>query len=217
MENDKNMITHKLVFSPIEVNTYILADDSGVCAIIDCGCFYMEEFKKLEAFIKEKELNPVLLLNTHCHLDHVFGNKFLLERYGLRTFSNELEEENRRDAQQHALMFGLTMEEPPEPEGYIVDNQRVSFGQNELLALHVPGHTAGSLAFYSEKDNSVFTGDALFAGSIGRTDLSGGDYETLIRSIRNKLLSLPPSTVVYPGHGNETTIGRELKTNPYLT
>jgi glyoxylase-like metal-dependent hydrolase (beta-lactamase superfamily II) len=210
------MKIYKFVFSPIEVNTYILVDDSGDCAIIDCGCYEKQESEELENFIKEKGINPVLLLNTHCHLDHIFGNSFVLEKYGLRTFSSELDELNRKNASQHAMLFGLTMDTPPEPAGFISDNQIVAFGTTELKALHVPGHTSGSLAFYSEKNNCVFTGDALFSGSIGRTDLQGGNYETLIRSIKNKLFVLPPSTVVYPGHGNETTIEREMKTNPFF-
>ena len=207
----------KFVFSPIEENTYILVDESGDCAIVDCGCYDKQEFRKLEDFIKENSLNPVLLLNTHCHLDHIFGNRFVLEKYGLKTFSCELDEMNRKDAVRHAMLFGLTMEDPPEPAGFISDNQIVSFGSTELVALHVPGHTSGSLAFYSEKNGCVFTGDALFAGSIGRTDLQGGDYNTLIESIKCKLFVLPPSTVVYSGHGNETTIGKELKSNPFFS
>ena len=210
------MKIYKFVFSPIDVNTYILVDDSGDCAIIDCGCYEKQESEELENFIKEKGINPVLLLNTHCHLDHIFGNSFVLEKYGLRTFSSELDELNRKNASQHATLFGLTMDAPPEPAGFISDNQVVTFGTTELKALHVPGHTSGSLAFYSEKNNCVFTGDALFSGSIGRTDLQGGNYETLIRSIKNKLFVLPPSTVVYPGHGNETTIEREMKSNPFF-
>jgi hydroxyacylglutathione hydrolase len=210
------MKIYKLVFSPIEVNTYILADDSGDCAIIDCGCYDVEEFKVLENFIRDHHLKPVLLLNTHSHLDHVFGNKFILEKYGLRTYSNELDEMNRKNAKKHALLFGLMIDEPPEPEGFIEDGQSVTFGTTTLLALLVPGHTTGSLAFYSENNGCVFTGDALFSGSIGRSDLTGGNFETLINSIKNKLFVLPPSTVVYPGHGKETTIEREMKTNPYF-
>ena len=210
------MKIYKFVFSPIDVNTYILVDDSGDCAIIDCGCYEKQESEELENFIKGKGINPVLLLNTHCHLDHIFGNSFVLEKYGLRTFSSELDELNRNNASQHAMLFGLTMDTPPEPAGFISDNQVVTFGTTELKALHVPGHTSGSLAFYSEKNNCVFTGDALFSGSIGRTDLQGGNYETLIRSIKNKLFVLPPSTVVYPGHGDETTIEREMKSNPFF-
>ncbi len=206
----------KLVFSPIEVNTYILADDSDNCAIIDCGCYDKEESERLLDFIKSKSINPVLLLNTHCHLDHIFGNRLVLERFGLRPYSNELDEMNRKNAVQHAVLFGLTMDDPPEPAGFVSDNQIVTFGTETLVAFHVPGHTAGSLAFYSEKNNCVFTGDALFAGSIGRTDLPGGNYDTLIGSIKNKLFVLPPSTVVYPGHGDETTIEKEMKSNPYF-
>jgi hydroxyacylglutathione hydrolase len=210
------MKIYKLVFSPIEVNTYILEDESGNCAIIDCGCYNRKESDRLADLIKNKNITPVLLLNTHCHLDHIFGNKFILERYNLRTFSNENDEMNRNDAVQHALLFGLTMDIPPEPAGFLTDNQIITFGTTELVTLHIPGHSPGSLGFYSEKNNCVFTGDALFAGSIGRTDLAGGDYDTLIKSIKNKLFVLPPSTVVYPGHGKETTIEREINSNPFF-
>jgi glyoxylase-like metal-dependent hydrolase (beta-lactamase superfamily II) len=207
----------KFIFSPIEVNTYILADDTGDCAIVDCGCYDEYEFDRLDAFIEDKNLNPVLLLNTHCHLDHIFGNKFILKKYNLKTYCSQYEEPNRRNSVQHAMLFGLYMDNPPEPEGYITDNQVITIGSIELVALHVPGHSPGGLAFYNEKDGYVITGDALFAGSIGRSDLPGGDYNVLIESIHNRLLVLPPSTVVYPGHGDETTIEREMKSNPYLS
>lgn len=207
----------KLIFSPIEVNTYILVDQSGDCAIIDCGCYDEAEFLQLVKLIESKNLKPVLLLNTHCHLDHVFGNGFILEKYNLKTFFSEYDEINRKNSAQHAQLFGLNMDNPPEPAGFITDNQLITFGTTELVALHVPGHTSGSLAFYSEKNSCVFTGDALFEGSIGRTDLPGGDFDTLIKSIKSKLFVLPPSTVVYPGHGNDTTIEREMKSNPYFT
>lgn len=211
------MKIYKLVFNPIEVNTYILADDSGKAAIIDCGCYDSREFESFVKFIDEKHLDPVLVLNTHSHLDHIFGNKFVFEKYGLKACSNELDEYNRMDAVQHATLFGLTMEEPPVPSNFIGDNQIVTFGSEKLLALLVPGHTYGSLAFYSEKEGCVFTGDALFAGSIGRSDLKGGNHETLLKSIRTKLFVLPPSTVVYSGHGNDTTIGTEMKTNQFFS
>lgn len=211
------MEIYKFVFSPIDENTYVLADQSGDCAIIDCGCYDRKEFKVLQDFLNSKNLKPVLLLNTHCHLDHIFGNKFMLEAYNLRTHSDEREEGNRKNAAQHALLFGLTMEESPEPAGFISHNSMVKFGNTELKAFEVPGHTAGSLAFYSEKNGCVFTGDALFAGSIGRTDLPGGNFETLISKIKNNLFVLPPETVVYSGHGPETTIEREMRTNPYFT
>jgi glyoxylase-like metal-dependent hydrolase (beta-lactamase superfamily II) len=207
----------KLVFSPIEVNTYIVADQSNDCAIIDCGCYDRSEFEELVRFIESKKLNPVLLLNTHCHLDHIFGNGFVLEKYNLKTLAAKEEESNRKKSRQHAAFFGLSMNEAPEPGGFIVDGQKIVFGSIELIALHVPGHTAGSMAFYNEKNGCVFTGDALFAGSIGRTDLEGGNYETLIKSIMSRLLVLPPETIVYPGHGGPTTINREKMTNPYFS
>lgn len=210
------MNIYKLVFSPIEVNTYILADESGDCAIIDCGCYDRQESDRLVDLIKSKKIKPVLLLNTHCHLDHIFGNRFVLGRYNLKPFSHKYDEMNRKDAVQHAMLFGMSMDDPPEPAGFLTDNQKITFGSTELLALHVPGHTSGSLAFYSKENDCVFTGDALFAGSIGRTDLPGGDYNTLIKSITNKLFVLPPETVVYPGHGNETTIEKEMKSNPFF-
>ena len=211
------MEIYKLIFSPIEVNTYILTDMSGNCAIIDCGCYDRKESERLEKFIIRKKIKPVLLLNTHCHLDHIFGNKFMLDRFNLRTLSGETDEFNRKNAVQHAVLFGLSMDNPPEPEGFITDNQIITFGTAELLAIHVPGHSAGSFAFYNEKKGYVITGDALFSGSIGRTDLPGGNYDTLIKSIKSKLFVLPPSTVVYPGHGSETTIEKEMKSNPYFS
>lgn len=207
----------RLVFNPIEVNTYILADDSGDCAIIDCGCYDKQECESLEKYITDKKLKPVLLLNTHCHLDHIFGNGFVYKKYGLKAFTGEFDEGNRKNAVQHALLFGLSMEMPPEPAAFLEDGQIVSFGKEKLITLHVPGHSSGSLSFYSEKNNCVFTGDALFAGSIGRTDLDGGNYDTLIASITTKLFVLPGATIVYPGHGNETSIEKEMKTNPYFS
>ena len=211
------MEIYTMVFSPIRVNTYIVADDSGDCAIIDCGCYDYMEFKELETFLKDKILNPVLLLNTHCHLDHIFGNGFILERYGLRTFSSEYDEINRKSSVQHARLFGLSMNEPPDPAGFIVDNQIITFGSLEFEVLHVPGHSPGGLAFYNRKNSILFTGDTLFEGSIGRTDLLGGSYEALIQSITNKLFILPPETTAYPGHGNKTTIEREMNYNPFFT
>jgi glyoxylase-like metal-dependent hydrolase (beta-lactamase superfamily II) len=206
----------RFIFSPIEENTYVLIDDSGDCAIIDCGCYEKSEFEELENFITENKLNPVLLLNTHCHLDHIFGNRFMQNKYGLRTLCHEKEEYNRTNAAEHALLFGLSMEDSPSPERLLNDNDFVEFGNTKLKALHVPGHSPGSLAFYCEKDNVVFTGDALFPGSIGRTDLPGGDFETLTSSIKTKLFTLPEETVVYAGHGGETTIGKEIRTNPWF-
>ncbi len=211
------MKIQRLVFSPIEVNTYILADDEGSCAIIDCGCYNDSEFGELKIFLKENKLKPVKLLNTHLHLDHIFGNRYVLKEYGLKTHAAREEEMNLLSAMQHAQMFGLKMPVPPGVGNFISGGQEITVGKIILQCLFVPGHTAGSIAFYCEEKNFVFTGDALFAGSIGRTDLPGGDHSTLLDSIKNNLLSLPDDTVVYPGHGPVTKIGIERQTNPFLT
>jgi glyoxylase-like metal-dependent hydrolase (beta-lactamase superfamily II) len=139
-----------------------------------------------------------------------------LEKYNIGTYCHGNEEANRRDSIILADILGLKMEIPPEPEGLLKDEEIVTFGKTELKVLFVPGHSSGSLAFYCEKEGVVFTGDALFAGSIGRTDLSGGNYDMLIHSIKTKLFILPPATIVYPGHGESTTIEKEIKTNPYF-
>ncbi len=210
------MEIYKLVFNPIDVNTYVLADATGDCAIIDCGCYDKDEFTELTDLIAQRKLKPVLLLNTHCHLDHIFGDIFMMEKYGIGAFCHKDDTFNRKSSAHHAQMFGLSMEMPPEPAGYLTDGQKISFGQTELSVIHVPGHSPGGVAFYSGNENVVFTGDALFAGSIGRTDLPGGNYETIINSIKNKLFTLPSGTMVYPGHGEETDIGTEKESNPYF-
>jgi glyoxylase-like metal-dependent hydrolase (beta-lactamase superfamily II) len=210
------MNIHKLVFSPIKVNTYIIAGDSGDCAIIDCACFGKNECAALESFIGANKLNPVALLNTHCHFDHIFGNKYMFEKYNLKTQYHEQEEYNHAGFIERVMRSGWQLDAQPEPLRYITDNEIIEFGSVSLKALHVPGHTLGSLCFYSEKDGCVFTGDALFAGSIGRTDLAGGDFDMLINSIQNKLFTLPAATVVYPGHGPSSEIGIEIATNPWF-
>lgn len=203
-------------FSPIQVNTYILSGKGKESIIIDCGCYDKDEEQKLAAFIKKSELVPSLLLNTHCHLDHVFGNGFVLRSYGLKSRIHPDDYYNLKEAPEHALIFGLTMDVPPEPGEFLSDGEKSSLNDMEFEVLSVPGHTPGSVAFYFPADGVVFTGDALFAGSIGRTDLPGGDYQTLIDSITTRLFTLPDATVVYPGHGQETTIGKEKKTNPFF-
>lgn len=210
------MKIYKEVFSPIQVNTYIVEGDAGGCIIIDCGCYGQAEEKRLEAFITARSLSPQLLLNTHCHLDHIFGNSFMLERYGLRSWFHAGDSSNHASATKHAQMFGLAMEEPPAPAGFLSDGEVVTAAGISFEVIAVPGHSSGGIAFYSEKDGVIFTGDALFAGSIGRSDLPGGDHEQLMTNIRNRLFTLPPDTIVYAGHGPETTISEEMKSNPFF-
>lgn len=211
------MKIHRFVFSPISVNTYVVAAENGECAVIDCGCYDEEEFSQLTGFIEEMSLKPVLLINTHCHLDHLFGNGMMLRKYGLKTKACINEEENRRNAPMHAMLYGMEMEAPPEIGEYIGDGESVTFADIEFEAIYVPGHTAGSIAWYCRNEKSVFTGDALFAGGIGRSDLPGGNHDQLLRNIKERLLTLPPETVIYPGHGEYSTIGAEKSGNPWLS
>jgi glyoxylase-like metal-dependent hydrolase (beta-lactamase superfamily II) len=207
----------RAVFSPIEVNTYIITGNDEECIIIDCGCYGADEERRLEEMLETGRLKPVMLIDTHCHLDHVFGNKFMLSRYGLRPWFHEGDRQNYLNAPKHALMFGLTMEAPPEQEGYLTEGETITAAGVSLKVISVPGHSPGGIALYSESDGMVFTGDALFAGSIGRSDLPGGDHEMLMERIRENLFTLPPDTVVYPGHGPATTIGEEMKSNPFFS
>jgi len=205
------------IFSPIEVNTFIITGDDTSCVVIDCGCYGKKEEKRLADLLTDLRLTPVLLLNTHCHLDHIFGNAFMLDRYGLKAWFHEGENYNLISSPKHAIMFGLTMEAPPEPAGYLVDRQIITASGLNLEVIAVPGHSSGGIAFYSSEDGIIFTGDALFAGSIGRSDLPGGNHEQLMNNIRTRLFTLPPATVVYPGHGPETTIGEEMRSNPFFS
>lgn len=211
------MKIRKFEFNPIQVNTYVVYDETGEAVIIDCGCLEKKEEKELSDFIFSNNLTVKHLLNTHLHLDHAFGNAFASKTYGLRPEGNKLEEEGMPGLKEQARKFGFNLVEEAVTLGtYLEEGDIISFGNNTLHCLFVPGHSPGSLCFYSKEGDCVFVGDVLFYGSIGRTDLWGGDFNTLISGIRSKLLILPDSTVVYPGHGLPTTIGKERKSNPYL-
>lgn len=210
------MKIYKEIFSPIQVNTYIITGDGKECIIIDCGCYNTKEEKKFESLLSSLGLRPVLLLNTHCHLDHVFGNGFILKHYGLQARCHPGEKYNLDTAPNHAIMFGLSMETPPEAGPALADGEMIKAAGMTLEVIAIPGHSPGGVAFWCREDAVVFTGDALFAGSIGRSDLPGGNHGALIKSIGERLFTLPNETVVYPGHGPATTIGSELNTNPFF-
>ncbi len=211
------MKVHRLVFSPFEVNTYIVTDKSKECIIIDPACNNKQEQGYLVQFIKENGLKPVKLLNTHCHLDHVFGNKFVSDTFNLETEAHKEEDFNMKNAVNAGRMYGIQMEEPYPIKTYLKEGDKIKFGFSELNTLHVPGHSAGSMVFYNEADKFAIVGDVLFNGSIGRTDLPGGDYDTLISGIKSKLFKLDNDTTVYSGHGPETGIGKEKTSNPFLS
>ncbi|MFZ5940056.1 MAG: MBL fold metallo-hydrolase [Bacteroidota bacterium] len=205
-----------LVFNPFQVNTYIIYDENGKCVIIDPAFSSASEEETFETFLSRNRLSPVAQLNTHCHVDHLPGVTYLREQHHLPFHAHPGELDNIRNAPLMGQLFGFTNATPDRIDRPLHDGELISFGSIELQVLHVPGHSEGSLAFYSAAGGFVITGDALFQGSIGRTDLPGGDYDTLIASIRTRLLTLPAATRVYPGHGPYSSIGQENSTNPFL-
>lgn len=210
-----NVVT--LTFNPFQENTYLLYDDSKECVIFDPGCYTPEEKAELSDKIEGLGLHPVRLINTHCHLDHIFGNKFVSEKYHLPLEIHRGELPVLEAAPVAAMMFGVALPEPsPKPGRFIEAGDTIRFGHTELEVLFTPGHSPASLTFYCKADKLLIAGDVLFYGSIGRTDLPGGDHATLIASIKNELMVLDDDVVVYPGHGPKTTIGFERGHNPFL-
>ena len=203
-------------FSPIQENTYILYNEFNDCIIIDPGCYFDEEKETLSGFIDQAGLKPVMLLNTHCHLDHVFGNKYVAEKYGLTLNIHEGEKQVLDFAPASGLMYNMPFDNYSGEFKFLKEADIIRLGEDELKVLFTPGHSPASLSFYSERDGFVISGDVLFYRSIGRTDLPGGNFDTLIKSIRTQLFVLPGETKVYSGHGPATTIGDEKRENQFL-
>jgi glyoxylase-like metal-dependent hydrolase (beta-lactamase superfamily II) len=204
------------VFSPIQENTYLLYNDMKQGIIIDPGCYFPEENDVLRSFITQSAITPQMLLNTHCHLDHVFGNKFVAETYGLTLQLHEKEKRMLELAPASGLMYNMPFDSYTGEFIYLKGGDTLLLGEDELKVIEAPGHSPGHICFYSAKQNFIISGDVLFNRSIGRTDLPGGDHELLLKNIREKLFVLPDETVVYSGHGPVTTIGEEKKYNPFL-
>ncbi|MES2425511.1 MAG: MBL fold metallo-hydrolase [Bacteroidota bacterium] len=207
------------VFSnnPLQENTYVLYDKTGECAIIDPGMDTSIEQNAVVNFIRDNKLKPTLLLNTHCHIDHILGNKFVFDMYGLKPQFHKGELDLLEAGIAYAPQFGLRYDPSPVPDVFLGETGTVTFGETTLNLIFAPGHSPAHLCFYDVAANFVIGGDVLFRGSIGRTDLPGGDFKTLIDNIKQKLLTLPGSCTIYPGHGPETTIGFEKQYNPFLT
>lgn len=211
------MITIKqFTFNSFQVNCYVLFDETKECAIIDASCYSESEKNELRKFIDENGLKPVQLLNTHCHVDHILGNHFITKIYNIYPEAHEGEKNSMEVAKEYGLCFGFEVEGPVNIEKFILDKQIIEFGNSKLEAIHVPGHSLGSICYYCENDKFLISGDVLFHNSIGRTDLPGGNYEQLITGIRTKLLTLKNEVKVFPGHGNETSIGHEKWSNPFF-
>jgi glyoxylase-like metal-dependent hydrolase (beta-lactamase superfamily II) len=204
------------VFSPIQENTYVLYNEFNDCLIIDPGCYFPEEEDELKGFITQSNLVPKMLLNTHCHLDHVFGNKYVAETWGLTLQLHEKEKPLLDYAPTSGLVYNMPFDNYVGAYIYLKEGDIIKLGDDELKIIEAPGHSPGHICFYCKKQNFIISGDVLFNRSIGRTDLPGGDHQTLLNNIRKKLFVLPDETVVYSGHGPETTIGEEIKYNPFL-
>lgn len=211
------MHIQKFTFGPFQENTYVLHDESKQCVIVDPGCYVASEQAELSAFIKDQQLSPVLLLNTHCHIDHVAGNLYVFEKYALKPWVHELDMPTLNMQEQSSIMFGLPFEKSPEPEKFMQDGDIIRFGNTELEVHFAPGHCPGHVVFFNRKDKTLMGGDVLFYGSIGRTDLPGGNHDTLINSIKTRILPLGDEVTIYCGHGPQTTIGHERLTNPFLS
>ncbi|MDO5570843.1 MAG: MBL fold metallo-hydrolase [Bacteroidales bacterium] len=212
------MKVKKFQVNPFPVNTYVIYDEnSKECAIIDPGCYWDEERKDMEKFIEDNDLKVKHLLHTHLHLDHILSTPYFSKKYNIPFAANKKDEFLLIDGPKQASQWGLKLEfQPIAIEKELNENDIFNIGDSKFIVKEVPGHSPGSVVFYDEKDGIIFTGDVLFNSSIGRTDLKGGNHQDLIDNIRNKILVLPEETVVYSGHGQETTIGYEKKFNPYL-
>lgn len=204
------------VFNPVQQNTYILYNNAGKAIIVDPGCYFTTEQEKLKQFLTDNSLTPVQLLNTHCHLDHVFGNKWVHETFGLELYLHPNEELVLQYAPISGEKWGLPFVNYTGALHFLHDGDVITLDEDELKVLLTPGHSPGSICFYNEHQNFVIGGDVLFYESIGRTDLPGGNHATLLSSIQEKLMVLPNETVVYNGHGQSTTIEHEKLHNPFL-
>lgn len=203
-------------FSPFSENTYILYNEKE-CIIFDPGCYTQTERDQLVQFIDHKELTPIRLINTHCHIDHIFGNAFIYNTYGLLPEYHAGEQPVLEAAASVAMMYGIPdFQASPSAETFLTTESEIKLGDVELTILFTPGHSPASLSFYAPNYQFIIGGDVLFQQSIGRTDLPGGNYDTLMKSIITEFMSLPDPTIVYSGHGQPTTIGSERNHNPFI-
>ena len=203
-------------FNPFQENTYIAYDETLECIIVDPGCYDEKDNTTLKNFIEEKGLKPIALVNTHCHLDHLFGNKFVSETYNIKPIMHKADLPLLEYAPLTAEQYDLYLEELPEVGRFIEEGDVLTFGNSSFEIIFTPGHAPGHICLVNENENILLSADVLFHLSIGRTDLPLGDHATLLKSIKEKLLILDDNMVVYPGHGQKTSIGFERKNNPFI-
>lgn len=204
-------------FNPFQENTYILYNDNKECWFIDPGMYNTDETSIIDQVITQNRLKPQAIINTHTHIDHIFGVNYLVDKYQIPFMIHKLDAPVLNGAQGSAMLFGFNFPQTPTVSSYIDETQPLMLGEDSLAVKLTPGHSPGSVSFYNKEAKWVISGDVLFAGSIGRTDLPGGDHTTLINSIKEHLLTLDDQVAVYSGHGPSTTIGKERSTNPFLT
>lgn len=205
------------VFNPFQENTYVLYDETNECVIVDSGCHSKSEQKELKDFIEKNGLKPKYAINTHGHVDHVMGSAYVKSHFKIDILGHPEDLPLMQSAVNLGLMYGITIDEVPTIDTNINHGDVIRFGKTELEVIHTPGHSLGGVCLLCRKSGFIITGDTLFNGSIGRTDLPGGNYDQLIDNISERLLSLDENLKVYPGHGEPTTIGWEKSNNPFLT
>ena len=206
-----------LPINPWQENTYILSDETKACVIIDPGCLSPEERQYVSDFIEKNDYKPVRLLQTHLHLDHVFGSAYIAEMYQLGLEAHDGDEFLIDQTVSYARQFGVELDKnPPAISNYLNDGDKLTFGNTVLEVLHVPGHSPGGVVFYNGEAKKAIVGDVIFRESIGRSDLPGGDFDTLINALKTKILTLDDEVELFPGHGPSTTVGHERNRNPFL-
>jgi hydroxyacylglutathione hydrolase len=209
------MTIQSFVFNPFSENTYVVFDETKEAVIIDPGCYEPTEKAELDQFITSKGLTVKFILNTHCHIDHVLGNFHCKTKYKAPLLIHREDEKVLLAVQSYASNYGFAGYQPTLPDRFLEENESFAFGNTNWKILFLPGHSPGHIAFYDEQKKTIFSGDVLFKRSIGRTDLPGGNFDVLLKSIQQKLFLLPDDVVVYSGHGPTTTIGEEKKSNPF--
>ncbi len=207
----------KFVVNPLQENSFVISDETGQCIFIDPGFYFGEEYDEVDEYLNEHELSPVFIANTHCHFDHIMGVEYIRNKYKVPFKAHPHDEFWLENAVKQGQSFGFDLDEVNPPDAFFHENEELKFGNTSFKIIHVPGHSPGHVVFYSEAAKTLIAGDVLFQGSIGRSDLPGGNHEQLVSNIKNKLFPLSDDTKVYCGHGPETSLGFEKKSNPFLT
>lgn len=208
---------HRFIFNPFAENCYLVWDtESSEGIVIDPGCFDDTEKLEISNFIDLNNIKLKYLINTHCHIDHIFGSCYIKSNFNVVYFAPQEDLPLLRQASQQASMFGMELRDICMPDNYINSELKLLIGNISFSFIFTPGHTPGGYCLYFKDQDVCFSGDVLFQSSIGRTDLPGGDFDQIIESIQEKLFTLPDNTIVYPGHGESTTIGIEKKANPFF-